>query len=70
MRSSSRSREVVSRVSSSSSTIRQRRSGDTGVRALQWGSARAARASEKVGWARSGSALAAAQRAAVVGSSS
>ena len=38
MRSSSRSREVVSRVSSSSSTSRQRRSGATGVSALQCGS--------------------------------
>ena len=70
MRSSSRSRDSVSRDSSSSSTMRQRRSGATGVSALQCGSASAARASEKVGYARSGSPLAAAQRAAVVASNS
>lgn len=70
MRSSSRSREVVSRVSSSSSTSRQRRSGATGVRALQCGPPSAARASEKVGYARSGSPQAAAHRPPVVGSSS
>ncbi|MCZ0990719.1 hypothetical protein O1M54_43390 [Streptomyces diastatochromogenes] len=49
MRSSSRSRETVSRVSSSSSTIRQRLSGATGVSALQCGPSRAASASRRWG---------------------